>query len=73
MSFLEDIEIIPFNVCIMEFCKQKARLRRQGLLIEDTDLYIGTTALALNYVLVTENIKHLSRIENLKLENWVER
>ncbi len=72
-SFLEDMEIIPFRVCITEFCKQKARLRRLGTPIEDTDLYIGTTAVAMGYTLVSENVKHLARVENLKLENWINR
>ncbi len=72
-SFLEDIEILPFNTCINEFCYQKARLRRLGTLIEDTDLYIGATAVALGFILVTENVKHLSRLENIRIENWVQR
>lgn len=72
-SFLEDIEILPFNTCINEFCRQKARLRRLGTLIEDTDLYIGATAVAMGFILVTENVKHLSRLEGIRMENWVER
>lgn len=72
-SFLEDIEILPFNTCINEFCRQKARLRRLGTLIEDTDLYIGATAVAMGFILVTENVKQLSRLEGIRMENWVER
>lgn len=72
-SFLADIEIIPFCLCINEFCKQKARLRSLGTLIEDFDLFIGSTAVASNCILVTENIKHLSRLEGIILENWVRR
>lgn len=72
-SFLEDIEILPFNTCINEFCRQKVRLRRLGTLIEDTDLYIGATAVAMGFILVTKNVKHLSRLENIQMENWVER
>ncbi len=72
-SFLDDIEIIPFHVCIAEFCRQKARLRRLGTPIEDTDLYIGATAVAMGYTLVSENTKHLSRVDNIKIENWIKR
>ncbi len=72
-AFLNDMEIIPFSVCISEFCKQKARLRKLGTPIEDTDLYIGTTAVAMGYTLVTENTKHLARIDKIKLENWIVR
>lgn len=72
-SFLADIEIVPFSLCINEFCKQKARLRSLGTLIEDFDLFIGCTAIAIGATLVTENIKHLSRLESIILENWVKR
>lgn len=72
-SFLDDIDILPFSICIDEFCRQKYRLRKLGALIEDTDLYIGASAVAMGYTLVTENIKHLSRLDNIDLQNWVKR
>lgn len=72
-SFIADIEILPFNFCIKEFCRQKARLRSMGMLIEDFDLFIGSTAIATGYTLVTENVKHLSRLQGIVIENWVER
>lgn len=72
-SFIADIEVLPFNLCIKEFCRQKARLRTKGLLIEDFDLFIGSMSVATGYTLVTENVKHLSRIEGIRIENWVKR
>ena len=72
-GLIESLSVIPFGACVQEFCKQKARLRRVGKLIEDSDLYIGCTALALGIPLATENVKHLRRIEGLQVENWVER
>ncbi len=72
-SFIADIEVLPFSLCIKEFCKQKARLRSMGMLIEDFDLFIGSMAIATGYTLVTENIKHLSRLQGIMIENWVER
>ena len=42
-------------------------------MIDDFDLFIGTTAVVNNLIMATENVKHLSRIENIKIENWVER
>lgn len=70
-ELISHVDIIPFNICIREFSKQKARLRRLGTPIEDYDLFIGSTAVALGYTLVSENTKHLSRIEGIDLENWV--
>lgn len=37
------------------------------------DLLIGSTAVANNLVVVTENVKHLGRIPNIEIENWVDR
>ena len=70
-DLISHVEIIHFNICIREFCKQKARLRRLGTPIEDYDLFIGSTAVTLGFTLVSENAKHLSRIEGIELENWV--
>ena len=72
-SFINDIEVLPFHLCIKEFCCQKAQLRSIGMLIEDFDLFIGSMAVATGYTLVTENVKHLSRLKGIKLENWVQR
>lgn len=67
-----DLDIIPVSAAIEEFAYQKARLRREGKLIDDFDLLIGCTAKVSHCILVTENIKHLQRIDGLKIENWVE-
>ena len=72
-DLLNQLDIIPFSVCIEEFCHQKAALRRKGQMIEDNDLYIASTALTLGSPVATENVKHLARIEGLEVQNWVER
>jgi len=48
----------------------KADLRRQGALLEDSDLFIAATALSLEVTLVTNNNEHFRRVPGLKLENW---
>jgi tRNA(fMet)-specific endonuclease VapC len=50
----------------------KANLRKKGLLIEDMDLLIATTAREHDLTLVTNNASHFERIPGLRLENWVE-
>lgn len=72
-QLFNDLEVIPISVCVREFCRQKARLKHLGKLIEDFDLFIGCTAIATGCTLVTENTDHLSRLEGLTLENWIER
>lgn len=63
----------PIYPVLSVFAEEKAKLRKQGLLIDDFDLLIGATALKYDMTLVTENIKHLSHINGLHLENWISR
>ena len=41
--------------------------------IEDYDLFIGCAAKVTGLTMVTDNVQHLSRIEGLKVENWIQR
>lgn len=45
-------------------------LESEGKRIDDFDILIGSTAVKNNLVMVTDNIKHLERIPNIKIENW---
>lgn len=63
------IDLETFNV----FAKKKAQLRRKGIPVDDFDLLIGSTAICNNMTVVTENIKHLGRIEGISIENWIKR
>ena len=51
----------------------RADLEQRGQLIGQNDLLIAAHALALDAILVTDNIREFSRIPNLKLENWLDR
>ena len=56
----------------LEICAdQKAVLRRNGRLIDDFDILIGSTALAHGLTLFTRNTWHFANIANLPLENWI--
>lgn len=63
-------EVIPIEEAFERFAEEKLRLKKAGLLIPDFDLLIGTTASAKGAILVTNNQKHLQRIENITIENW---
>lgn len=73
LAFVEELNVVPFEVSIDVFSKEKARLRREGLNIDDFDLLIGSAAIALGMTLVTDNVKRFNRIDGLVVENWVER
>lgn len=66
------IRIIPINSCFELYAKEKARLRRQGTPIGEFDLIIGCTAVINQMIMTTRNIKHLEKIENIILENWID-
>ena len=48
-----------------------AYLKKQGNLIEDADILMGSIAIVEDLVLITNNIKHFERIESLVTENWL--
>jgi len=71
-SFSEKITIIPIFQSINTYAKEKARLRRLGTIISDLDLFIGATAIFSNMTLVTRNVREFERMENIKIENWID-
>jgi tRNA(fMet)-specific endonuclease VapC len=52
------------------FGKMKARLETEGTRLDDLDLIIAAIALTNNLIMVTNNLRHFSRIQGLKLTNW---
>lgn len=65
-----------FEVVLMDFDMYErsaqiyADLKKDGNIIEDDDIFIGATALENDAVLVTNNERHLGRINGLKIEVW---
>ena len=72
-EFAKEINVIPVFDCFDIYASEKAKLRTAGILIDDFDLLIASTALSNELILVTDNIKHFNRIEAISLENWIER
>lgn len=67
----EILPVVEVSPAIMEaFASLKARLEKAGRRLDDFDLVIAATAIALGYCLVTNNDRHFARIEGLPLENW---
>ena len=58
--------------CLDTYAKEKARLRKKGLIIDEFDLLIGSSAIENNMMLVTRNVKHFNRLKGSKIENWVD-
>lgn len=70
-AFLTGVQILPIFHSIDLFAKEKARLKRSGTPIDDFDLLIGVTSVRHNLTMSSNNSKHLSRIQEIQLENWV--
>lgn len=72
ISFCDDIFILGIDDdVIREYARQKAILRRKGTPIDDIDILIGCTAIVNDCVMVTENVKHIGKLENITIENWI--
>jgi tRNA(fMet)-specific endonuclease VapC len=63
--------IIDINRGMMEFFGEiKVNLEKKGSRIDDMDLLIAATSMYMNLSLVTNNMSHFDRIDDLVLENW---
>lgn len=69
-ELINQFEIVPIYNCLDFYAKEKARLRKSGTILDDFDILIGTTAISEKMIMVTNNIKHLSRLKNIKIEDW---
>lgn len=72
-QFSKLLTILTITDTIKLYGKEKARLRKSGIMISDFDLLIGCTAVENELIMVTENIGEFERISNIRIENWVER
>jgi tRNA(fMet)-specific endonuclease VapC len=71
-GFLMPFEIVDYDYAAsVEYGKIRANLEKRGQVIGGMDMQIAGHALALDAVLVTNNIKEFERIEGLRLDNWV--
>ena len=71
-EFVDKITILPIFDAIELYGKEKARLKTRGTIISDLDLFIGTTAITYDMILVTRNVGEFERLENIKIENWID-
>lgn len=69
-KFLRIVNVLPIIQALDLFAEEKSRLRKLGTPISDFDLLIGTTSIANNMVMVTNNTSEFSRIENIDLVDW---
>jgi tRNA(fMet)-specific endonuclease VapC len=71
-EFLLTVEIIHSDLEILKkFGNLKALLGKAGNILSDADIFIAATALVRCNMLITGNVNHFKRIEELRIENWI--
>ena len=71
-EFVSKFTIIPIFNSLDVYAKEKARLRKKGIPLDDFDLLIGSTAISNNLTLVTRNVSDFERLKGIEIENWVD-
>ena len=67
-EFLPGIITLGINEEICKiFGKERGRLRKKGQIIGDIDIFIASTCLYYDLVLLTNNVSHFERIVNLNI------
>jgi tRNA(fMet)-specific endonuclease VapC len=66
-----EIRRVPWSDEVSEaFAGIKSGLERKGERIEDFDAAVAAHALAAGCILVTANLKHMTRVPGLEVEDW---
>jgi tRNA(fMet)-specific endonuclease VapC len=64
--------VLPFDERAAEVCGPlRARLESEGRRLDEPDLRIASIALSRGLIIVTANVRHFSRVPDLKVENWL--
>lgn len=71
LTFCQENEIIPLSQKEMEKAAElQAKLNEAGTPLNIPDIFIASSAIVNDCILVTNNEKHFRRITDLRLENW---
>ncbi len=71
-ALLRGFDVIDFGAtAARHYGALRAGLERQGQVIGPNDMMIAAQAIAVNAVLVTDNVGEFSRVQGLSIENWL--
>ena len=74
IQFLSVVELLSFDArAASQYGLIRADLQRKGMLIGQMDLLIAAHAKANGYILVTNNVREFTRVDNLVIEDWTAR
>jgi tRNA(fMet)-specific endonuclease VapC len=70
--FTATLAVVPFDeTCAARYGVIASELARRGTPIGQFDVLIAAHALTIRATLVTNNVKHFSRVRGLEVENWL--
>ncbi len=69
-AFILKFAIIPIFNALDVYAIEKSKLRKQGLMIDDFDILIGSTAITNKMTMTTNNVEHFKRLDNIIIEDW---
>lgn len=70
VEFQRKFTILPIFSALDVYAKEKTKLRKKGLLLDEFDLLIGATAIKHNLTLVTKNISDFERLDKIQIVDW---
>lgn len=69
---LPSVNVVGFDSKAAYVCGQlRADLEKKGTPLDLADLEIAAIGIAGNFILITGNTKHFSRIKTLRVKNWL--
>jgi tRNA(fMet)-specific endonuclease VapC len=71
-QLLDAIEVLPLEPkADQHYGRIRTQLEKAGTPIGANDLLIAAQALAIDAVLVTDNVREFKRVKGLRVENWL--
>ncbi len=78
-KYLPKVLLIFDNIRLYDFIKKsadifaglKSKMSKVGIIMADMDLMIASIAIANDEILITNNIKYFSKIDDLIIKSWV--
>jgi len=67
---LDRFRVISFDDASSIYGEIRATLEKSGNPLDNMDMLIAASALAAKATLVSNNVKHFSRVKGLKIEDW---
>ena len=71
-AFLKPFEVLPFaSEAAEEYAQIRLQLEKAGRPIGERDLLIAATAKSRRLTVITHNVREVSRVDGLKVEDWL--